>query len=98
MKSQHARLMAAQQLPAGAAWQAPTLALFLILLAFFIILGQMSQVQGQKFKAMQQSVYQALNGLPLNTDHNAASGGVDPKSAAAIQDIIAVAYEDITQF
>jgi hypothetical protein len=84
------------QAPAGATWQAPTLALFLILLAFFIILGQMSQVQGQKFKAMRHSVQTALNGLPLDTNNSLASGGIDPQSASAIQDIVAVAYNDIT--
>jgi flagellar motor protein MotB len=81
----------------GVSWQSPTLALFLILLAFFIIMSQMSQVQGQKFKAMQQSVYTALQGDVTNKLNQLASGGVDPKSPAAIQDIVAGAYNDIIQ-
>ena len=81
----------------GASWQAPTLALFLILLAFFIIMSQMSQVQGQKFKSMQQSVHIALQGDATNKQNHLAVGGVDPKSPAAIQNIVAGAYNDIVQ-
>jgi hypothetical protein len=80
----------------AASWQFPTLALFLILLAFFIILGQMSAVQNNKFQAMQKSVQSALNGVPKDGTQNLASGGVDPKSAATIQDIVNEAYSDIS--
>jgi flagellar motor protein MotB len=80
----------------AASWQFPTLALFLILLAFFIILGQMSAVESQKFQAMQKSVQSALKGFPKEATENLASSGVDPKSAAAIQDIVNIAYTDIS--
>lgn len=80
----------------AASWQFPTLALFLILLAFFIILGQMSAVESNKFQAMQKSVQSALKGFPKNAIENLSSGGVDPKSTAAIQEIVNAAYTDIS--